>query len=497
MRKNMFFRLISILLTLIVAMLSSTSIFAGPDNIADSIFQEMTNSSAPGKYETATRGVYTGGQWEMRSRIVDQNLFTFRAPSAKGGCGGISMFGGSFSFINEDEFVNLLRQAASNARGYAFQLAMDTLCPTCTRLMNDLQNKIQALNEHLRNSCQLGKGLVNSLATISDSVDQATKEHRDGESLQEIAEGTAEDFYEAVSSGQRLMTAVGSVFDAQRTRMGATAYSNEKTGNILWKSLRANNFSTMFNITGADDEYLETVLSMLGSIVVSDNQPANDGTNAPEPTLLPALISLDLQMLVEGDGNNRLTIYDCANTAGLNAGNTIDICRIVPDTTKSVPYTPILSRFQSALFSSGGYLDRLDNGQDLRTALSAYNQNVIASMPNDSGSMLFKLGRVSPQAARDFANRAVFPISLEVTYHLVKDSILLAEKSLGNNSTKDSPAKTFSTQQLTQFAESKAKLEKQYIDLRERYGKLDEIIARYDDVLAHAEKNRFVSADLN
>ncbi len=54
-------------------------------------------------------------------------------PSFSAGCGGIDLFGGSFSFINMNQFVDLMRAVASNAAGYAFQLAINAMCPDCGR----------------------------------------------------------------------------------------------------------------------------------------------------------------------------------------------------------------------------------------------------------------------------------------------------------------------------------------------------------------------------
>ena len=56
------------------------------------------------------------------------------------------MFLGSFSFINATQFVNLLQSIASNAAGYAFKIALATMCPTCDEAMTSLQKVIQQMN---------------------------------------------------------------------------------------------------------------------------------------------------------------------------------------------------------------------------------------------------------------------------------------------------------------------------------------------------------------
>ena len=59
-----------------------------------------------------------------------------------------------------------MRAVASNAAGYAFQLAINAMCPDCGNVMSDLQKKVQQLNQMFSNSCQLAQGLVNDAASV-------------------------------------------------------------------------------------------------------------------------------------------------------------------------------------------------------------------------------------------------------------------------------------------------------------------------------------------
>lgn len=93
----------------------------------DRLFNEMSNTTLPGVHESQRRGVFTGGRYTVKSRIYEQNLVSFTPPSWKAGCGGVDMFGGSFSFINAEQLVTMMRAVAANAKGYAFQLALDNV----------------------------------------------------------------------------------------------------------------------------------------------------------------------------------------------------------------------------------------------------------------------------------------------------------------------------------------------------------------------------------
>ena len=88
------------------------------------MFGTMTNFTAPTAHLGQRRGMITGGSLVARNGIANTNLVSFVPPSFSAGCGGIDLFAGSFSFINFNQFVQLLRNVAGNASGYAFQLAI-------------------------------------------------------------------------------------------------------------------------------------------------------------------------------------------------------------------------------------------------------------------------------------------------------------------------------------------------------------------------------------
>lgn len=139
----------------------SMSVHASLQQEMNSLFGRMTTVTHPGVYNSQRRGMITGGSVVSRSPIVQENLVSFVPPSFEAGCGGIDMYAGSLSFVNADQFVQVLRAVAANARGYAFQLALSAMCEKCSQQMETLQKKIQQLNQYFGNSCQLAQGIVN------------------------------------------------------------------------------------------------------------------------------------------------------------------------------------------------------------------------------------------------------------------------------------------------------------------------------------------------
>lgn len=131
----------------------------------DSMFNGMSNYTRPGVYETQSRGVITGGAFSARTRSADISLFSFSPPSLNAGCGGIDAYMGSFSWISEEQLIDLAKAIASDAAGYAFEVALSSICPTCASTMDKLRNYINKLNSQLGNSCQMAKMLVDRTTT--------------------------------------------------------------------------------------------------------------------------------------------------------------------------------------------------------------------------------------------------------------------------------------------------------------------------------------------
>ncbi|WP_196491739.1 conjugal transfer protein TraH, partial [Erythrobacter donghaensis] len=73
------------------------------------------------------------------------NIANLQLPRARAGCGGIDIFAGSFSFINASEIVAMLKAVANNAVGFAFSLAIDTVCPECSKIMQEFSQKAQLM----------------------------------------------------------------------------------------------------------------------------------------------------------------------------------------------------------------------------------------------------------------------------------------------------------------------------------------------------------------
>ncbi len=115
----------------------------------------------PAHYKT-TGGSYTslGGfsaRWQSTS---DNNPISISLPKVKSGCGGIDIFEGGYHFVDTDWLVTKLQQILQNAPSVALDLALNVLCTQCAKVMKEMQNMTNALNNLQLDSCKASKAIV-------------------------------------------------------------------------------------------------------------------------------------------------------------------------------------------------------------------------------------------------------------------------------------------------------------------------------------------------
>ncbi len=179
MKKNILSMSIAFLLTL-----SATTASADVGNLMANMFSDTATNTTPGEvFETQRGGVMVGGRFTAKNHITrNMQIVGFVPPSISAGCGGISVFGGSFSFINGDQLVSYLRDIGTNAVGYFFQLALESSCPTCAQIMNSLNDLANEVNGQLGDSCSMAKRLVqgSGLGSVAKSAGKAVSAVFDG-----------------------------------------------------------------------------------------------------------------------------------------------------------------------------------------------------------------------------------------------------------------------------------------------------------------------------
>lgn len=158
-----------------LAMLAWTPGVAGDVNSSmDSFFDNslvMSNVTGPTAYKGQKMGYYSAGNISVRTPQMTSQVSSVQLPSVRAGCGGIDVFGGSFSFISSDQLIATMKATASNAAGYVFLLALKSLSPVIANQLETLQDWAQKANAMNINSCEAAQKLVGS---TFDKIDGAS-----------------------------------------------------------------------------------------------------------------------------------------------------------------------------------------------------------------------------------------------------------------------------------------------------------------------------------
>lgn len=140
---------------------------------ASDYFNDMKNNSSLRQSATIqAQGstTYSGGGWTWEGGNATLQPFSVKAPSISAGCSGISFDFGAFSFLaDEEKLIAFLEQLLAAAPGYAFELAMQILCPSCLDIMNTMNQIANTINGLQFDACGTLKQLGN-LATTAAST---------------------------------------------------------------------------------------------------------------------------------------------------------------------------------------------------------------------------------------------------------------------------------------------------------------------------------------
>lgn len=364
---------------------------ANLDNEIKGMFTDMINVTPGGSYETQRRGVITGGGITMRNKVVNPNLISFVPPSARGGCNGIDMFAGSFSFINGAQFTQLARSIAQAAIGYAFQLAIEGMCPTCAQVISKLQSEIAKINALMRNSCEAGKAIVNATG-----LQNWAHERRREASTINTGLGFVDDYFNSEEKSASSPTQV----------LIQNGRSDEITGNVVYEALTESNAASWF--VNGDDQIKMTLMSLTGTLIISKK---DDGSDVKYDFRQPIVKVRDL---IEGGS---IEIYKCESGECLLPSG---------GEKETITIQGMRSRAKAMVWGTGpqatgtGGIIRKMTSRDPNDVFTADEQKFIeASSPGVYG--LLRGASAEPQSAGLIADRLVDVVSSELTNRIVEE----------------------------------------------------------------------------
>lgn len=135
-----------------------------PTSRADSIgswLGDAVYSTASGYHaSTQAREYYFGGGFGLKTPQETIVPFHITPPSIKGGCGGIDIAFGGFSYLNPKYLLKFAEKVVMAAPAMAFQMALQTFCPSCEGIMNKLTSLANMINGMNMNSCEAATSIA-------------------------------------------------------------------------------------------------------------------------------------------------------------------------------------------------------------------------------------------------------------------------------------------------------------------------------------------------
>ena len=443
----------------IVCAVAILTVLAGPaaradmQELMDEQFTALTNVTEPASFQTSRRGVLSGGGAYARVPIMNDRLVSLVPPSFEAGCGGIDFFSGSFSFINADQFVALMKATAANAAGYAFQVAMSAMCETCMAAIETLQKKIQELNQYFGNSCQLAQGIVNDTAA-------AMGVQRIGSaSIVNTAVGIA-DVFGAWSGSD------GQSPEVKAAEGAPDEYAQRVQGNLVWRALKEREVHVWF--LGGDNALLELAMNITGTVVVGPLAEAEDGGEAPE--LARIMPNPDLfRVLVEG---GEVTIRGCGD------GYDADACLELVD--KTITVTGYQPRLRELLLGNGvdpGLIQQAVSNED---DISAAQESLLAVLPGSVGGLVFRTAQFSYPAGYTFGEQVAPVLAIELAAEVCRKLLFATAATAGLMH------HPYAKEVLTLVRDANQGLQASVAEMQARYGSVADLVSQYAELLTVA-----------
>ena len=319
----------------LVALLGTAALVASPVTLragdlnaeVNNMFNSLGaigNYTAPGAFRGQTFNTYTGGSLFMRAPNKVYQLAAIQFPSARAGCGGIDVFGGSFSHISAAEFKNLLRNITAALPGIAFQLALESVSPLLGGLTKWAKGLETWINNARINSCETAKAIVSTAAEAA------------GFSSQEACSDLAIEMgleTDRDAARRRCATDRPNILASARSSSDASVRNKAPfVGNLTWKALQRTG-------TYLDDQERELIMSIVGTVIFY----AEDATRDPEP-VAPTITSISQLLYGQAAGTGTHVTQHL-----LRCNNYADCDAVTLNT--SYTHTPFTARVETMMRS--------------------------------------------------------------------------------------------------------------------------------------------------
>jgi conjugative transfer pilus assembly protein TraH len=232
------------------------------------------NVTSPQAYHGQAMNIYTGGSLFMRTPSRNYQLVNVAAPSLRGGCGGIDAFAGSFSFINSDQLVAMLRNIGQNALGLIFMIALQSMAPDIMETIKYLNKIAQDVNSMNISSCEAAKSLV-----AASGVEKWMEANKVNTGLGAAMAGLYDDW-----SKVRTKLFGDSAEVAQKAAALKATNPNVASqlieGNLVWRAINKGSLPSYLS-----EKERRMVMSAIGAVIVKKKENGDPDPGFYEPVL--------------------------------------------------------------------------------------------------------------------------------------------------------------------------------------------------------------------
>lgn len=283
-------KILSLVIGMTLAGISLPAV-SGIDSDLNSFYGSLnfdSNVSKSQAWQGQAANYMTGGSVYLRDKVKTVQLISLQVPSLNSGCGGIDAYLGAFSYINGAQIQQFAKQIMSNAMGYAFDLALQTMVPELKQAKDYLEKLASDINSANMSSCQAAQGIVGGLWPRTQVSQQLI--------CQDI--GTSNNMFSDWAKSRQECGTGG-----QENNVNSNAPDNKKdqvimNKNLIWDALGKN------RLFDGNPELKEFVMSLVGTIVFDARGKV---------TVLPPMVTdrSILNALMQGGS---ATIYVCADS---------------------------------------------------------------------------------------------------------------------------------------------------------------------------------------
>lgn len=442
----------------------------------------LVAAGSPSAYSDQQGEVFSGGYLNVTVPNQQYNVISFAPPNVSGGCGGINLFMGSFSFISAAQFEKMLEQIGEGLLTYAFYTAISSMCSTCTTILQTLENAAQDMNNAMRNTCQLSSGV--GIANFANSMGKAVNQFNTAFTS---SEGLFSGFFGAKKADQ---TTPGSIWSKMKTKVttewnkvttawscGVSGYSvancpqpptestqetqqSESTpmydltpgiGNNTWRALVSSQAQTAlgdaaYSIGENNITTMEIMMSMIGTVIVpppdqneskTESNISSGGTTSSTHTNSSnnTTWSFDLSFQSLVDGQPSTHFYACAIPPnqpgdvkyGINHPSKIAKACLAytPESFNDIHYKGI-GRYVAAMLFGGDVDGTAHNGfindeMDPSQAPSSMMKNFISASPIPLQADAMKIDSDAGLSTANAKQQALSLLASEAYPYIVND----------------------------------------------------------------------------